>query len=417
MYRKILLNTVAQFGAKGLSVALSLLMVSLLTRYLGNEGYGNFTLVFTYISLFAVLSDMGFNQIIVREFSGKKEMSEFDKASILNSKLLLNIVSIVLPIVILPLFPYSDTLKGAIIIGSIAVAAGNMVSFGTSILQSQLKLEFVAMLDLLMKCVSVIAIYLFIQIHLSLYYIIIAVLIGNLAGLVWSFWLVRKHLAYKLYINFKLFKRLLILGIPVGISSFLAVLYFKVDTLMLSIMRSSAEVGIYGLSFKLFDNILMLWALYMASVFPLLSKFFIRSDKASFKKLVRSAIFMLMILSLFIMLFGYTFTPLIMRILGGSKFFSSMLPFKILVIALPFLFLNNIFYNIILSFGKTKYLIQPLIISLSVNILINLYAIPKYGYIGASYTTVITEILTSIVYFYILSTKFNDESEFLIGTK
>jgi O-antigen/teichoic acid export membrane protein len=79
----------------------------------------------------------------------------------------------------------------------------------------------------------------------------------------------------------------------------------------------------------------------------------------------------------------------------------------------PSLFLNNIFYNIIVSFGKTKYLIQPLIISLIVNILLNLYAIPRYGYIGASYTTIITELVTAGIYLVILYTRFKPEAKYL----
>jgi O-antigen/teichoic acid export membrane protein len=413
MYRKIVVNTFAQFGSKGASVLLSLLSVSLLTRYLGREGYGDFTLVFTYISLFAVLSDIGFNQMVIREFARNEQKSLAIKASFLNLKLILNALAILLPIIVLPFFPYSNYLKTAIIIGSFAVATGNMVSYGTSILQSQLKLDLVALLDLIMKVVTVIAIIWFTQIHLNFYYIIGTVFIGNLAGLVSAFLFVRKHLAFRFFLDMDLVKRIIKLGIPVGISSFLAVLYFKVDTLMLSMMRSSADVGIYGLSFKLLDNILMLWALYMASIFPLWSKFFAHSDHAKYKSLLKNTLFVLVGLSAIIIFCGYAFTPLIMRILGGSKFFASMLPFKILLIAVPLFFLNNIFYNMILSFGKTKYLIQPLILSLVVNIVLNFYAIPRYGYIGTSVTTVLTELLTSVTYCYILYTKFKAESSYL----
>jgi O-antigen/teichoic acid export membrane protein len=407
---KIFINTLSQFGSKGISVLLSLVSVGLLTRYLGTEGYGNFTLVFTYISLFAVLSDIGFNQLVVREFAGGVEKSEKIKASFLNIKFLLTILAILLPILVLPFFPYSNFIKIAIIIGTFAVASGNMVSYGTSLLQARLRLDLVALLDLAMKIVSVIVIVLFIKAQLNLYYIIGAVFIGNIVGLVSVFAFVRQQLVFKLYIDINLAKRLLKLGIPVGISAFLAVLYFKVDTLMLSIFRSPTEVGIYGLSFKLFDNILMLWGLYMASVYPLLSKFYLETNPTKYKILIKNTLLVLLCLSLIIIFCGYAFTPFIMRILGGSKFFSSMLPFKILLLATPFFFLNSIFYYIILSFGKTKYLLLPLGLSLIFNIFMNLYAIPRFGYIGTSYITVITELFTSIFYIVILLSNFRSKA-------
>lgn len=413
LHKTIAVNTVVQFGSKGISVLLSLLSVSLLTRYLGTEGYGNFTLVFTYVSLFAVLSDIGFNQMVIREFASDQAKSLAIKASYLNFKLILNALAIVLPIIVLPLFPYSGELKTAIIIGSLAVAVGNMVSYGTSILQSQLRLDLVAFLDLLMKAVTVIAIIWFTRFQLNFYFIIGTVFIGNLAGCISAFLFVRKHLVFRLSLDMDLVKKILKFGIPVGISSFLAVLYFKVDTLMLSMMRSPSEVGIYGLSFKLLDNIIMVWSLYMASVFPLWSRFFAGLEHAKYKRLLRDTLLVLTGLSALIIFCGYALAPWIMQLFGGEEFLASILPFRILLIAVPLFFLNNVFYNMIVSFGKTKYLIQPLILSLAVNIVLNLYAIPRYGYIGTSVTTVVTELLTSVVYLYILRAKFKEESSYL----
>jgi O-antigen/teichoic acid export membrane protein len=414
IYKKIIVNTSTQFGSRVVSVLLSLISVGLLTRYLGTDEYGNFTLVFTYISFFAVLSDIGFNQVVVREFASGKEKGVLVKASLLNLKLILTILSIIFPILALYLFPYSNYLKGAIIIGAFAVAVGNMVSYGTSILQSQLSLDLVALLDLLMKLVTVIAVFCFTRIQLNLYFIIGTVFIGNFVGLVAAFLFVKKHIAFRFYLDTKLTKRMLKLGVPVGISAFLALLYFKVDTIMLSLMRSSTEVGIYSLSFRLLENILMLWGLYMASIFPLWSKFFANSEYSKYKSLLRDTLLVLFGLSIVVIFCGYAFSPLIMRVLGGSKFFSSMQPFKILLLATPFFFLNSIFYYIILSFGKTKYLLLPLVASLFINILINLYAIPKYGYIGTSVTTVITEIFTSLFYLVIFIRYFKSEVLFFI---
>jgi O-antigen/teichoic acid export membrane protein len=102
-----------------------------------------------------------------------------------------------------------------------------------------------------------------------------------------------------------------------------------------------------------------------------------------------------------------------MRILGGSKFYSSIEPFRILLWAVPFLFLDNIFYNIILSIGKTVYLIVPLITSLIVTITLNSIVIPQYGYIGASYVTVATECITACIYLVLFLTKFKAEKKYL----
>lgn len=398
--KRIWINTLVQIGSKLFSILLSLLTVGLLTRQLGTEGYGSFVLVFTYLSFFAVLADIGLNQVIVRVFSSEKN-SIATMASFLNFKLILNAISIFLPLLALPIFPYSDSIKIAILIGTLAVATGNMVSYSSSILQSQLRLDLLALLELLIKAVTVGLIYWFTRIQGGLYSMVGAILIGNSIGLCVSYVLVRKQINFKLYLDISLVKRLLKLGIPVGISSFLALLYFKVDTILLSIIKSPDDVGIYSLSYKVLENVLMLWGLYMASIYPLWVRYYSKNAYSAYKKLLRNVLTVLVVFSVIVIFVGHNFTSLIMSIFGGNKFFLSERPFQILLLSTPFLFLNNIFYNMILSFGKTKYLIYPLLLCLGINILLNLYAIPMHGYIGASVTTVITEIFISLSYIFI----------------
>jgi O-antigen/teichoic acid export membrane protein len=410
--KKILVNTLTQFGSRAISILLSLLSVSLLTRYLGVEGYGDFTLVFTFLTFFALTADIGFNVTLVREFSRQKNISSLEKATFLNVKLILVSLSTVLTIVALVIFPYSKFLKKAIIIGTIITVLGNMISYGTSILQSKIRLDLVALIEVITKVVSVITVIYFININASFYYILCAILIGNLAGFCITVYYIRDYIVFKVHIDQKLLQKLFKIAIPLGITSVLTLFYFKVDTLLLSVIKTPSDVGIYGLAYNVLENILMAWGLLMASVFPLLSQFHGQNNSLSYKDLLRKTVFILVIMSIFIIIFGNIFSYFIMRVLGGSKFFASMAPFKILLFSVPFFFLNNLIYNVIVSFGRTKYLIIPLVISLLINILLNLYAIPRYGFIGASITTVITEIINSVIYFIILNMKFKSEKNY-----
>jgi len=409
IYKKIFYNTFTQIGSKGMSVVLSLVSVSLLTRYLGATGYGDFTLVFTFLSFFALIADIGFNVTLVREFSRQKNISSSEKSTFLNIKLILVALSAVITIVALKFFPYSNFLKTAIIIGTVTTILGNMISYGTSILQSKLRLDLVALVDLVTKIVTVIAVVYFIHIKANFYYIIGAILIGNVAGLGATLFYIRDYLVFSLRIDRKLLQNSLRIAIPLGITSVLSLLYFKVDTLLLSVMKTPTDVGIYGLAYNILENILILWGLIMASVFPLLSRFHGQKEIQKYRDLLRNTLLILVILSIVLILFGNVFDYFIMRVLGGSKFFSSMVPFKILLWSVPFLFLNNVFYNVIVSFGKTKNLLGPLFFSVIVNILLNLYAIPRFGYIGASVTTVLTEILNTFAYLIVIQVKYKSE--------
>lgn len=399
---RIAINTVSQIISKIIAVGLSILSVALLARYLGAEKYGWFTLVFTYVSFFTTLADVGYNQTIVRELSLDVKRSSDTYATFFNLKILLILISIVAAYIGLIFTPYDPDLKVAIVLGIVALAISNLSSYGTSILQSKLRLDIVSLIDLLTKSVTVICIYYFIRYDLGFYSIIYAVSIGNLVGLIVEFFFIREWIVFSFSFDKKTAFNILKISFPVGVTAVLTMVYFKIDTLMLSMIRSPIEVGIYALAYKVLDNISMLWGLIMASIFPLLSKYYGKSDPVSYKILVKNTIWIAIGISSIAILMCTTSAPFIMRILGGSKFYSSIEPLKILVFAIPFVFINNIFFNIILSFGKTNYLIIPLLTSLAFTITLNAFIIPLYGYIGASYITVVTELVTSFVYIFIL---------------
>lgn len=414
-YKRIAVNTIFQVCSKVLSLAFSLISLGVLTRYLGTEKYGWFTLIFTYVSFFTTFADVGYNQTIVREFSRNKDGSKNLYATLFNFKLILIFSSVILAIISLPLFPYELPLKIAILIGIVATSLSNLGSYGTSILQSQLRLDLVAILDLFIKTITVALIILCVLIKLNFYFIIGTVLAGNLIGLIVEYFFIKDWIAFAWFLDKEVIKKIMKISIPVGITAIFSLLYFKIDTIMLSIIRTPAEVGIYGLAYKVLDNILLFWALIMSSIFPLLSKYHGNLDLIKYRELLKKTLFVMTILSFIIIFIGYNFTSLIMRALGGSKFFSSMIPFKILLISVPFLFFDSVCYNVILSFGKTKYLILPLVASFFLSVLINIYAIPRFGYIGASITTVITEIFISITYIVIFIRYFKKEFLYLIN--
>jgi len=411
--KKVVFNTFSQIVSKILSVLLSLISLGLLTRYLGVEKYGWFTLVFTYVSFFTTIADIGYNQTIVREFSRDIQKSKQIFGTLFNFKLILICISIIAALLGLLFVPYHPDLKSAIIIGIVALSISNLSSYGTSILQSQLRLDLVALLDLIVKGITVLFIALFVRWNLSFYYSIYAILFGNLIGACIEYFFVKDWIVLGPYFDKKLILKMIKISLPVGITAVLTMLYFKIDALMLSVIRSPVEVGIYALAYKILDNVIMLWGLIMASIFPLLSKYHGMNDSTLYKKLLTKTIRLSVLLSVVILITGVTLAPFIIRVLGGSKFYSSIAPLKILLWAVPFLFLDNIFYNIMLSFGKTTYMIVPLITSLLVTVVLNILIIPKYGYMGASYVTVITEIITAGTYLFLFMTKFKKERKFL----
>jgi O-antigen/teichoic acid export membrane protein len=389
IFYKIGFNTAVQVLGKGISVILGFITVGLLTRYLGQEGFGNFTLVFAYLSLFGIIADFGLQLTMVRELA-KKITPQSIYGTYFGLKIFLVIFSTFLALIFLLAFPYSQFLKIGIIIASLGVAVGVLNTYGTVVFQANLRLDLVTAVDVLTKIVTTAFIVLFVFLKSSFYNILLTILIGNLAGTVLIIFLIRKFITFNLAFDLNLAKKLIIQSFPVGLISVLALFYFKIDTLILSIFRGTVEVGIYGLAYKIIENLLVLWGFYMATVYPLLAGLLVKEKEKAWK-LWRQSLLAALGLSGIIIIGGFIFAPLVIQILGGVEFKESTIALRILLFSVPLFFVNNLFYHTFLAIEETRLPLFAITSSLIFNIVLNLTFIPKWGYIAASVNTLITE--------------------------
>ncbi|MEX2013155.1 MAG: flippase [Candidatus Levyibacteriota bacterium] len=388
---KIGYNTSVQLIGKILSVLLSVITIGILTRYLGTSGYGNFTLVFAYMSFFAVIADFGLQLAMVRELADKKETAEKLYGTYFWLKIILVLLSTLLAFIFLLFFPYSPMLKSAILIGGLAVGISGLTGYGTTIFQSNIRLDLVTLVDLVTKITTAALIVLFITIKLGFYSIVSTVLIGNLIGLAVTVVLLKRNINFNFNFDKVLAKKIFLLSLPIGFTTFFSLAYFKLDTIILSVIKDAREVGIYSLAYKILENVIVIWGFYMASVFPLLSKFQANDDRSNFNKLFRNSFFIAVLLSALIMSASYIYAPLIINIFGGRGFAESIISLRILVFAIPVLFINNLLYYRFLIRRNLFPVIIILGLGLMLNSVLNIAYVPKYGYLASSFITVITE--------------------------
>ncbi|MCL4389895.1 MAG: flippase [Patescibacteria group bacterium] len=389
-YKTIGFNTVVQIGGKFLSAGLGLFNLGLLTHYLGQSGYGQFALIIAYLGIFSVFSDLGFQLTLTRELARDSVHQEKLLGSYFILKLILVALSVGVALLLLPFFPYSAFLKIAIVIACLGVGLGNINSFGTAIFQSRLRLDLVTYIDVLGKIVTTAFIVLFAAQNFGLYGIVNTILLGNLAASLVTVYLLKNDLHFN-RINWPAAKNLLLQSLPVGLILLLSSLYFKVDTIILSFFRGAGEVGIYSLAYKVIENALVLWGFYMATVYPLLAQ-------GKVKNIFRQSFYLALVACLVLVGGGELFAPVIVNLLGGQQFGPSILALRILILALPLLVIDNLFYNNFIANRWSKTPLLALCAALVFNVTINILTIPHWGYLAAAVSTVLTEVIVLTIY-------------------
>lgn len=172
------------------------------------------------------------------------------------------------------------------------------------------------------------------------------------------------------------------------------------DKIMIGNLVGQREVGIYGVLVSLSSLGGVVWAAINASLIPFMFRkmkaFFIKDDKNA-KIEINKVIMPLMIFYALVCLLLCLAAPEVVAILTTSEYYAAVVLMPPIAAGIFFQSLYNIYSNILLYFKKTNLVMVATIVAALFNIITNLIFIPIFGYIAASYTTLLSYILLALM--------------------
>jgi O-antigen/teichoic acid export membrane protein len=178
-----------------------------------------------------------------------------------------------------------------------------------------------------------------------------------------------------------------------------------IDSFFLKTFSGAEAVGYYGLSYKIYGNLILGAAYLMNSLFPIISS--IKNNNQQINLYFQKTFSFLLILSLVVVIFFFSFSSSIINIISGSQYAVSSPILKILVIALFFSYLNHLCGYLLVALSEQKIMLKFSLIALIVNLIFNFIFIPYFSYWAASVVTVLTEMVMLILSLNYLKTKHN----------
>jgi len=185
---------------------------------------------------------------------------------------------------------------------------------------------------------------------------------------------------------------------------------------MLSFIRTDAEVGWYNAGYKIYEGLTVFPFIICTVLYPRLSQLFVLNKKAHSLLSSRGAKYMF-ITSLPILICGIILSKDIINILFGEGFQNSVVALQILLVGVVFVFQIPLFQIILNSVDKQKVVMYVGLVGLIVNIFLNLLLIPRYGFKGAAATTVMSELIIFIVYYFYLCRSYLKTSIWILSLK
>lgn len=409
--RKIISNTLVQIIGKLLVTIIGLSVVKMTTSYLSLNGYGEYTAVYEFLAFFSIAADLGFFTIGVKEMSEDEDRIPMIIGNILSLRTISVIVTMVVAVIIAFLIPkyHGTRIPIGIAISSLTVFYTIMNGTITSVLQVKMKMHIASIATIVGKLVTVLFMAYIIfygypnDKDMGFNMLMIAGVLGTAVMHFGTNYYVKKITPLKHRFDLHIWKEIIRKSLPYGIALILSTIYFRMNSILISLLRNQQELGIYGVASKMLEQFTIIPLYFMNSVLPVLTKSIAQGGE-QYKKIIRYSFDFLVSMSVPMVVGGYLLAYPIVFIISTPEFLSrtsegfygSDIALKILIFALLFQFINILFAFILIAINKQAKLLYINGICVLLNITINLFLIPRYGFIGAGITYVFSELFILI---------------------
>lgn len=389
-------DIISVFSSNVFTLISNLLIVILLSRKLGPEGYGLYTAVLVVPLLVVSFFQMGIRPSTVFMIGSGRYNADQVVSAVISTLFVTGTAGMVFSaityllmfktgytalLIILALFTIPMRLTaiyaGGVFLAKEQIKKANIMNWLTALLMLVFAVVFVWLLK--MKVTGALT----------------GLLISNVIVSAYAVSLLKKE--YKITINLRnpIIIQMLRLGVVYASSFLIIQLNYRVDILLLQRLSDTKEVGLYSLGVAFAE---LLWQI------PLAISIIVMTRSANTKnmklmtentaKLLRLSIIAGIVLSAFI----YLLAPYIIPLAFGPGFKASVAIIQTILPGIIILIIFRILSGQLSGMGKPQVALRAFIPALILNVALNIILIPKMGGIGAAISTNISYLAGTIIY-------------------
>ncbi len=395
MRTRVLHNTAALLGGRGISIVLSGGASIILARYLGSEKLGEFGAIYAYATLFGWLATFGIDTIMAREASIDRNQA----TSILRTGMRLCLIfatgATVLSLAIAPFVGYKGHLYFLLIFAVLEMLLLSPLRLPGVVFQVDLKQWYSAGINLLRQFLWLLLVVVLAWLQAPLVTVIVwRFVVATLeAILIWG--ISRRFLSRLSEVRTDRARFYLASAAPMAFSALLASIYMRIDQVMLHNMVNDSTLGQYVAAVRVSEMFEMLPAALIASLVPVLS--ISAKDHAVFRSYLDRTFRYFLVLACAICVVITTAAASIIGLLYGRQFAAAAPLLAVLIWSEGSTFFGVVVVNAMVARNLQKYLLVPTAAGALSNVALNYYLIPRYAALGAAWATLISYSLAWFV--------------------
>lgn len=387
--RRIVKNTSFLFIAQVISYLLVFLYNIYMARYLGPTSFGILTFGLSLISIFGILTDLGLNMLMTREIARDESEVRRYFNNFITIKLVLVLIVFIFSLFLS--FKYSGETVYVIILLVLSMVFTTFTSAFYALFQAYEQLEYQSIMVFLGSLFTLIGVLIAIFYHFNVagfasIYLVVAIL-----SLVYCLIIARRRFILpKISVDLEFWKKYIIIALGFGLTTIFTTVYVWIDSSMLFFITGSEATGLYGAAYRIVLALLFIPIAINAAVFPVMSRLHL-DQKDSLKRITERYFKYMLLVGIPMGVGGTLLASRLILFIYGIDYANSISSFQILLWATVFTFANAAFAQFFASTNRQLTVTKITGVLMVVNIALNLILIPRYSYIGASISTLVTE--------------------------
>lgn len=397
--QRIIKNSFFVTGSQAFNKIISLISVPIIARLLGTEGFGAYTLAFSFVMIFSGLSDLGLENLTIRDVSRDKSLINKYLSNSLFLRFLITIFVYLLLILVAIFLDYSKEIFQLIAILGIIIFANFLINTLNAVIISLEKMEISSLVLALQNMINPLTAAVMLYLKFDLKTIFLAIIVINLLLALIYFLLINGLLLkIKWGIDLKFWKYLSVNALPFAIINILGFIYLYNGVIILSKLQNIEMVGIYNAAYKLILAFLFIPSSLILVFFPAISRQSIEKIKINIRNSCQNVLRALFLIAFPIAICFAILSYSIIELLFGREFYQAAPILMILGWVMLLMFITSPLSLTIINSGFLKKFIHLFATITIFSSILNVAFIIFFGLYGAALSILFTELIRFVTY-------------------
>jgi O-antigen/teichoic acid export membrane protein len=416
--KRIVNNTVISLLGQFITWTSTILLTIAYGRFLGDIKFGELYLAINFVALVGFPLESSFNSQLTREVAQQPDNALRYLTNTLLIKVLLWFVLYGLILLLCFALGYNAEERFLVTICGVTLLCDAMASLFAAAHYAYERSVFPVIGTILEKGLAALLGILLLRQGAGVQVMAFVLLGGAIITLIWQASWFFGLVGFRFIFDVNLIGKVLKTSIPFLIYGVLGVIYYRIDTFLLSLMATTAVMGWYGAGYRLFDTMVFLPGLVIGTImYPVFSKLSTTSE-AALKLAIEKSLNFLLFCGIPIAAALIAAAPNIIAFLYHRAEFIHTIPvLQSLAPGLVFLYANSVATSILISTHQERKITILAGVALVFNLGLNLVLIPRYQQVGAAAVTSLTEFLLLCVSIILVQRRFLPLNSLIVAVK